>query len=155
MQNRVILVAFILPKPLHYEFDEWPNHITLVPYFNTNDYALLDTQLKDLTESVNPIAYEIGETDFFGANQKVKVSLIVKNMPLQDLHTKLLNVALQHDNKIDVRHCGVNYIPHITHNESTVPSKGDQRKIMEFYLVKKVTNGSKLKMISGIYRLQK
>lgn len=152
MNNRVILIGFVTPKQLDAEFNKWPDHITLVPYFYTSNLDYLITALQDVAKMRAPIPYEVGELAYFGGERMLKVNKLTKTPNLQDLHDKLLAIALAHDATLDVTFCGNKYQPHITHNQDIAPKEGDTNTLTAFYLVEDIHQQNK--KISRVFNLE-
>lgn len=153
MLNNVIIVAFTEPKDPSYRFNKWPNHITLLPYFQVEDLKLLKQQLMELSKREYSFSYTIGKIDYFGGERKVKVSKIQEDPALTNLHKSLLKIALTHDTHMDTALCHPNYKPHITHNHEPFPQENETNQLLKVYLIRDLYPAKKDKEVIEIFEL--
>lgn len=152
-EHKVIVVSFLEPKPVSFEFTKWPNHITIVPYFQTSDLERLSDNIKNACISINQIPYQVDSIDYFGIEENVKVSQVKISDALLKLHTSILNIALSYDKNMDTKFCYQTYKPHITHNNEPYPQESDKGSIKMIYLIKKLSPITKEKKIVAIFNL--
>lgn len=126
-----MLVAFLDEYEVGYEFERWPHHITILPWFKANRQAL--EALAVICLEHLPIVAEVGEASWFGFNQDIAVNL-VDSESLISFHRALLNrpgvLGLK-----DSRHTGPDYRPHITLQGQNDPQTGQELTISSIYLI--------------------
>lgn len=153
-KSRIIVVSFLEPKPLAFKFSNWPNHITLVPYFNSTNPEGFIKEVKGLCQNIDKISYQVGLADYFGPRKNVKVSLVNLLDQLLNFHNSLLSIALKYDKNMRAIHCRSNFKPHITHHNTPFPQEKDEKIVKEIYVVKDLSDKSKNKKIIGIINLR-
>lgn len=134
-RHRVILVSFLHSLEVGFSFTKWPNHITIVPYFFTENLEKIIQEIKTICGSLNKIPYVVSEVAYFGKEKNVEVSKITPNIQIVTLHQLLLNLAIKSDSDMDLKYSGENFAPHITHNDNPFPQKGDSGELKRLYLV--------------------
>ncbi|OGC45251.1 hypothetical protein A2V49_01470 [candidate division WWE3 bacterium RBG_19FT_COMBO_34_6] len=145
--SRIVIVYFLHEQKIGLNFTKWPNHITLIPYFNTTDINKLIDDIRCKISDYKNIPYEVDGVDYFGTNNKDKVNRVKISNSLIKLHSDILNIALSHDGKMNAVFCGDEYKPHITRNELPYPQKDDIGIIDKIYLVEnlyKKINGKRI-----------
>lgn len=146
-------MAFLQPKSEGFVFQKWPNHITIVPHFYATDYAILRHKIAQQVAALSPITYAVGSEAYFGVNQNVKVSTLVVNDKLAELHFLLTQIVLEIDPQMDTKLCYENYRPHITHNEPPFPAEQDIGVIDALYIVEEVLAETGEKRVAAVLQL--
>jgi hypothetical protein len=153
-QSKFIIVSFLKPQELNFEFTKWPNHITIVPWMRTDQLKSFICEVTKKCQITREISYKIGQIDYFGPNKDVLVSRIEKNEELQNLHVNLLEIALKLDNKINLTFCKNNYLPHITHHEKPYPELGEIKLLKHIYVAELVNQNCQLKKVVAVVPLK-
>jgi hypothetical protein len=134
------------------EFIPWPNHITLVPFFWTDNIENLTVQVREICEKIKPIEYLVGEIEYLGRRKNVKTSKVISNEIIR-LQKKFHELAIKHDDKFQSNFMIDNFRPHITHNEKPYPTECQKGEIKEIYLVLHVYPDKKDKKVLEIIKL--
>lgn len=117
-QERFILVAFVnheeVGKTFRRRRDEWPYHVTLVPWFVANK-ARLDALLRQTAVRQKSFEATIGSLEHFGDDDSIPVNLIESPGTFRALHTQLLeSVKDAGGTDYDERWLHDAYKPHVT-----------------------------------------
>ena len=117
------------------ELISWPLHITLVPWFATDDIEKLKYNLADVLGHDHQILVAVGEERTWGPNS---VNVIENSTPLHDMHNRVLTL-IETSGKLLVnkQYTGINYTPHITHQKSLAKRPGDNVIINNVYIVER------------------
>ena len=151
-KSQIIIVSFLKPMEKETNFISWPNHITLVPFFWTEDVGRTVNKIKEICKNIVPVNYMVGGIKLLGSKNNIKTSEITSN-DLKYLHKKIFEMAKNEDPKIDTSYCGNKYNPHITHNQTPYPTEGQKREIKEIYLVLHLYPNKKDKRVLEIIKL--
>ena len=118
---------------------EWPLHATIVPPFETD----LDADaVAALVPQVQPIPVVGGERARFGARRTVPVTVLRDSLPLQELHTALVEgleaagVELR-----DQRHLKSGYRAHVSDQQAHAFHPGQRALIDEIAVVDREPHG--------------
>lgn len=114
-RNEHLIVVMLQPAPRH-EFEVWPPHITLVPWFPVDDAGRLDKLLSALAARHQPIKVQAGPIEQWGDGEKFNVQLVKD--PSSQLHSLHWDMAARlakdkfaiHQKEL----LGRSYKPHIT-----------------------------------------
>jgi 2'-5' RNA ligase len=134
-----ILVHFLKPQPVgqrfRYRHNEWPLHITLVPWFFTEKQVELLRALTAAAEWVQPFTVELQKTAWFDEDTKVT---LVGGAGLPELHQRLLEVVAANNGQLaNTTWVGKTYKPHVTHHQDAVPpAKGSKIVVDNISLVR-------------------
>jgi hypothetical protein len=85
-RNEHLVVIMLEHLPLGEEFEIWPPHITIVPWFPCDNPKRLDETLTKVAARHRPFAAKAGPTQDWGRQDKFKVILIEDNGELHKLH---------------------------------------------------------------------
>jgi hypothetical protein len=139
-EGDVIVIHFLERQPVGKRFlrhrNDWPLHVTLLPWFFVPDEAALQAELSKLASATPLISTIFAEQAKF--NPTTNVTLVRDATLLHKLHIDLLNSA----GKVDAQHrtlewTGDNYQPHATHHDGQpVPQTGDELVVDNFSLVR-------------------
>lgn len=139
-----ILVLFLEETNESFEFERWPHHVTLLPWFKANSQALTD--LERITRDHLPLEIELTEKiAMFGVREDIKVRL-VSSPALHRLHTALLTARAGLLGLNNSRYTGQSFKPHVTLQGQQDPTPG-QLKISTVSLVKKLDPASQKKRV--------
>lgn len=111
----VLLACLMLEdEPLLQEFNKWPLHITLVPW-----YEISNSKLPEFLEYLENTAKDIGQVktvtdkiDYFGRNRNIMVRTIQRNDQLERLHKGVLK-AMDTCGECVVSKCST-FRPHVS-----------------------------------------
>lgn len=110
------LIVIMLQPPPEPEFEIWPPHITVVPWFPVDDSAKLDELLSDLARRHEPIQARAGALKQWGDREKFDVQLIIDPAnKLHSLHWDVVQTLEKNHYPIHQKELlGRSYRPHIT-----------------------------------------
>lgn len=145
-KTNLIVICFLKNYPIGYRFTKWPNHITIVPYFNTGNATEFINNLKSSCESLGTIICNIGEIVEIGHNNGVPANL-VKSEGINILFSIVSKEAFSHDKLLEEKLTNRKFLPHITHNDLPYPIEGDKFEIEEVYIVEKLSQNTKEKIV--------
>lgn len=129
------------PMPKGKEFETWPMHITIVPWFPCDDGEKLDKTLEKIAQKHKPFEVKIGKTAKWGGKEKFKVIKIDGDWRLLSLHWEVFKSLEKNGFGIHQKdYLGEKYTPHITLRNSladeTLYKLGQVLTIDKFTLVK-------------------
>jgi hypothetical protein len=151
-RSQIIIVSFLKQIEKGTEFIPWPNHITLVPFFWTDNLEKLTSEVRKICIDFKPIEYYIGEIEYLGRRKNVKASKVISNEIIR-LQKRFHELASKHDKKFNSNFLKGGFLPHITHNETPYPTEGQRGEIKEIYLVLHLYSNKKDKKVLEIIRL--
>jgi hypothetical protein len=70
--------------------NDWPYHVTLVPWFHTDDDTVLDAVLESCAHHSTPFEAVVGPERSFGDHGEVHVNIIAQPEQFHGLHVSLL-----------------------------------------------------------------
>lgn len=113
--------------------NEWPMHITLVPWFSVSDEQALIRSVQSLAKSTSPFDVPLGDIKGFGNNATVTVA--ADQSAVGKLHQTLL--GLVRDTVHDMQWVNERYVAHVTHHDGQpVPQPGTVLPVHDFWLVR-------------------
>ncbi len=113
-----MLACLMLDKvKLHQKFNQWPLHLTIVPWFIISPQHLT-TFLNALSQSagrVRPITLRAEAIDYFGPKKDKRVIRVVDTSQIRRLHSDLLKILdLSKAQLSSTSYIGENFVPHVT-----------------------------------------
>jgi hypothetical protein len=140
-----ILVYFLTDEPLGKQFQktrqQWPMHMTLVPWFRCNSIAVLNNSLEELAENVRPFDLTLGEVEQFHTGATVTV--LADPAEEIKLHDALVDALAANGAEIintDYVHAG-RHRAHVTHHDGQpIPRMGETLHMGAFWLVRLLPN---------------
>ena len=125
------------------EFEIWPPHITIVPWFPCDDAARLDATLSKVATRHLHFAVKAGKVEQWGKKEKFDVQKIEDEGPLHKLHWDVFHSLEKSGFSIHQKNfMGEKYRPHIAlrnrlQQGSEFP-RGQEVQITEFTLIKQL-----------------
>jgi 2'-5' RNA ligase len=156
-RNEHLVVVMLEPMPKGEEFEIWPMHITLVPWFPCDDAVRLDEVLSMIAKKHKAFEVKAGKITEWGGKEKFKVLKIDGDWRLLSLHWDVFRSLEKNGFHIHQKdYLGEKYTPHITlRNSLAEESKyqpGDTIKIERFTLVRQVRLKGSGRMIKSLVR---
>jgi len=156
-RNEHLVVIMLEPVPAGEEFEIWPLHITVVPWFPCGDDQLLDKTLSKLAAKHKPFQIKIGKAAEWGGKEKFKVLKIAPDWRLQSLHWDIFTKLEKNGFSIHQKdYLGDKYTPHITLRNSLADEAeyqpGDNIQVKNFTLVKQARLKGSGRMIKSPVR---
>lgn len=139
------------------EFEVWPPHITLVPWFPCDDSKRLDEVLSGVAKKHKMFIANAGKVEDWGRKDKFEVQKVDGHGELHRLHLDVFrnlekNSFLIHQKEF----LGEKYTPHITlrnHLQKGVAmERGEEILISNFSLVKQVRLKKSGRMIKSLVK---
>lgn len=129
------------PIPFGEEFEIWPPHITIVPWFPCEDGKKLDATLGKIAVRHKAFKTQAGKTEDWGRKDRFKVIIINDDGELHGLHWDVFRQLEKNGFPIHQKdYLGDKYLPHITLRNSlskeTRLKPGDHIAVDRFSLVK-------------------
>lgn len=118
-RNQIIAIG-AEPFEQGQEFDVWPLHITLVPWFKDAKQSKVSDGLEAISGYIKPFHVHLGEKALFGARNDIPVRLVKENDTLLNLHLKALTVVHDAKGQLDYGIVGYRYRPHMTERGSEI-----------------------------------
>jgi 2'-5' RNA ligase len=145
------------PMPKGKEFEIWPPHITIVPWFPCHDESRLNEILEAVTKRHQSFEAVIGGAENWGREDKFKVLIVKDGGGLYRLHMDVLNTLQSNGFPIHQQdYLGDKYSPHITlRNQLSKGSKykeGDIIKADRFSLIKQIRLKGSGRMIKSLVK---
>ncbi len=96
------------------QFENWPHHITLMPWYVAKQDVAKEVA-NETSRHARPFRVKTGEKKLFGPDNDVPVYEIVPKHLISALHHLILdNIESKGANLINKQYCGESYRPHIT-----------------------------------------
>jgi 2'-5' RNA ligase len=127
--------------PAGQEFEIWPMHITIVPWFPCDDAEKLGKVLSQVASKHSPFEVKAGKITQWGGKDKFKVLKIDGDWRLLSLHWDVFNSLEKSGYPVHQKdYTGEKYTPHVTLRNSLADEKkyerGEVIDIDRFTLVK-------------------
>lgn len=162
-RNEHLIVIMLEHTPFNLEFEIWPQHITIVPWFPCRDETKLDRILADIAARHQAFEVITGESEHWGKKEKYEVITVDDpEAKLHDLHQAIYNSLEAADFPVHQKDfLGDKYRPHVTiRNEFQKHqphlARGQKVTIEEFSLVRQVRmkkTGRMIKSLKKNYKL--
>lgn len=148
-----LVCALVEDKPINAKFEDWPLHVTILPWFRSKQTSpnLISGLEKELSD-IKPFESVVGASDKFGYRKDKLVNLI----ELPSIFLNVEKVVRQFikkeaswlvDESTRKRH---EYRPHVTIQKTTHLSEGDKFNTNNLYLVEQK---GRYKEIVGVVKL--
>lgn len=115
--RRQILAIGTTPFEYGAEFAQWPQHITLVPWFRDAVQAKVSDGLQAVSSASKPFKVQVGSKALFGASHDIPVQLVEESDELKELHAHAVSVVHDAKGELDYTYIGRRYRPHISELE--------------------------------------
>jgi len=143
------------------EFEIWPLHITLVPWFPCADEGRLDKTLQLIANRHKPFKVEAGSVEEWGRQEKFQVQLVKDNENINNLHLDIFGTLENNDFPIHQKDfLGKKYKPHLTlrnrYQRSQQLPEGTEIAVEKFALIKQIRlkkTGTMIKSVAKEYVL--
>lgn len=144
------------------EFELWPLHITIVPWFPCDDQARLDRTLGAVAAKHSKFIVKTGKSETWGKKEKFDVVLIDDLGQLHRLHRDVFNNLEKNGFPIHQKDfLGAEYKPHVTvrnnlQKESPKLRPSQEITIKNFSLIKQIRlkkTGTMIKAVVKDYDL--
>jgi 2'-5' RNA ligase len=139
----LILVHFLEEQAEGYRFErkrnQWPLHITLVPWFTVADEEVLKACLTSVMQTTEAFAVTVGEQVLFGGHQEIAVNLISDQTDVVRLHHSLMALLQGMMVRIyDTHWTGAAYRAHITRHDAPHQwrTEGSKENFYDVHLVR-------------------
>ncbi len=119
-EGSLIVVHFVEQQLEGWTFarGHWPLHITLVPWFETDDEEAIIRSLERVAAQTAPLTLRVGKQEMFGVNNDVPVNVIRNQVSIRKLHDDLLTALNEADTDFhEQRFVDDEYIAHIPRHE--------------------------------------
>jgi 2'-5' RNA ligase len=156
-KNEHLVVIMLEPLPAGDDFEIWPPHITIVPWFPCHNTERLDEVLIKIAGRHQPFTAKAGKTEDWGRRDKFMVIKIEDDAQLHRLHWEVFR-QLEKDGFIihQKDFLGEKYTPHITlRNRLTKETNlktGDTIAIGWFTLIKQLRLKGSGRMIKSVVK---
>ena len=156
-RNEHLVVIMLEPTPAGKEFEIWPMHITIVPWFPCDDVQKLDKVLDKVAKKHKPLKVTVGRIKKWGGQNPFEVFTIENDWRLQSLHWDVFHSLEKNGFPIHQKdYLGEKYTPHITLRNSLADKKrykdGETIEIDKFTLVKQVRLKGSGRMIKSLLK---
>lgn len=144
------------------EFEIWPRHITIVPWFSVSDEEQLDETLQELAKRHKSFEVKAGKVEEWGKQDKFEVQKIDDEGQLHRLHWDVFRSLEKNGFSVHQKDfLGQKYTPHISLRnrlQKGQPVKMDTSiDIKDFTLIKQERlkgSGRMIKSVVRSYKLQ-
>lgn len=133
-----VLVAMAEPQEVGRRFNEWPLHITLVPWFTAPDLSSVTNICRQAAAHATPFSVKVLDREYFGAH-RLPVMIIEKHPKLVQLHNDLLDMITNAGWDVPGRYTRSQYKPHVTRHHGKDAS--GSVAIDAIYIVEKLEQG--------------
>ncbi|HET7528921.1 MAG TPA: 2'-5' RNA ligase family protein [Candidatus Saccharimonadales bacterium] len=156
-KNERLVVVMLESKLPGEEFEIWPPHITIVPWFPCDDSRRLGTVLSEVARRHRPLEVSSGEVEVWGGKDKFEVLKIEDEGALLELHQDVFNSLENNGFSIHQKdYLGDKYTPHVTlrnhESENFRPAAGTALIINRFALIRQVRLKKSGRMIKSLVR---
>lgn len=157
-RNEHLIVIPVKPYEIGVEFEEWPLHITIVPWFPCDDENKLDTLLLEIASRHKAFEVSPGEVTYFGEKKELPINLINDSDNLYKLHRDVFYSLEQNGFPVHQKnYLGPNYKPHVTSQGYKSVRAGEKIIVNRFSLVAQVRQkqtGTMIKKVVKEYSLR-
>lgn len=162
-RNEHLVVILLEPARFNVEFEVWPQHITIVPWFPCDDEDRLDKILRAVAVRHKSFEVTAGKTEDWGREDRFQV--ITLNDYLEQLKKLHLDIFESLENNGFPIHqkdfLGEKYRPHVTLRNNLQKNErqiweGQSIKVVEFSLISQVRlkrSGRVIKRVKKNYEL--
>jgi 2'-5' RNA ligase len=155
------LVVVMVEQSKGGEFEIWPLHITLVPWFHCDDELRLERTLQSVANRHKSIKVKTGQVEEWGRQEKFIVQTIDDNSKMHKLHLDIFDSLENNGFHIHQKDfLGEKYKPHLTlrnrYQKSEALPDGTILKINKFALIKQIRlkkTGTMIKSVAKEYKL--
>jgi 2'-5' RNA ligase len=157
-RNEHLVVIMLEPQAPDEEFEIWPMHVTIVPWFPCDDSDRLDEVLSKVAGRHQGLEAKIGTTEDWGRRDRFKVIKIEdQGNQLHRLHRDVFRSLEKAGFPIHQKdYLGDKYMPHITLRNSLADESRFQRgeiiKVERFTLVSQVRLKGSGRMIKKLVK---
>jgi 2'-5' RNA ligase len=142
-RNEHLVVIMLEPMPIGEEFEVWPPHITIVPWFPCDDPERLDKVLAKIAAGHQPFKAKAGKTEDWGRKDKFGVIKVQDDGQLHRLHWDVFKNLEKNGFPIHQKdYLGDKYTPHITLRNSLTKEanlkRGDKIAVGHLTLIKQL-----------------
>ena len=151
-----IIVHFLKDQRGKFDGENWPPHVTLLPWFKVPDYRQdeLADELGIIARRWQPIEVDVEGEALFGRHENVPVTLLGANA-LRALHYNLINtIRLVGGSLRDESIAGAHYRPHIAHGYGQVATTAETIVIDDFTVVERIDYSHANRQILSTRRLE-
>lgn len=151
------MVVMLEPKPVGQEFEVWPPHITIVPWFPCKDEHRLDEVLSSVASRHQALEVTAGEIEQWGDREKFEVLKVEDDGRLHELHQDVFNNLENNGFFIHQKdYLGDKYTPHVTlrnyESRDYHPKAGTPITVGKFALIKQIRLKKSGRMIKSLVR---
>lgn len=155
MRNEHLIVVMLERVKKGQEFEVWPPHITMVPWFSCDDFGRLDKLLSDIAAKHPAFIVSAGKKETWGKKDKIDVALINDPGELHQLHWSVFRALEKAGYGVHQKdYLGAKYTPHVTlHNHLQKGwdySEDDELIIDSFALISQVRLKKSGRMIKSV-----
>jgi 2'-5' RNA ligase len=155
------LVVVMVESATQKEFEIWPLHITLVPWFPCDNASRLDSTLKQIANKHKPFKVRTARVEEWGSEDKFIVQLIEDEEKIHDLHNDVYQKLENNGYPIHQKdYLGDKYKPHLTlrsrYQKSHKMPEGTEITIDKIALIKQIRlkrTGTMIKSVAKEYKL--
>lgn len=142
-RNEHLVVIMLGDIPTGEEFETWPPHITIVPWFPCRDAVRLDQVLTKIAQKHQKMDVRAGEIEGWGREDKFKVLKIDDDGRLHRLHWEVFRDLEKNGFPIHQKdYLGERYTPHVTlrssKSDENLFETGEIIKLSNFTLIKQL-----------------
>jgi 2'-5' RNA ligase len=158
VQRNEHLVVIMLEKIAKgKEFEVWPMHITIVPWFPVDDESKLDQLLSKIAKKHKPLEVKAGQIEQWGGKDRFQVLKIDGDWRLLSLHWEVYKALEKNGFPIHQKdYLGEKYTPHVTLRNSLADEArykdGEIINIDRFTLVKQLRLRGSGRMIKSLVK---
>jgi hypothetical protein len=101
-------------------FNRWPLHMSLLPWFNTEQVAIIQTEFEALAARQEKIRVAVGDLAIVGTIRKKQAQLLELTPELELLHESILDIATPRGTIRPTEPVGDDYTPHVVKRETRI-----------------------------------
>src|SRR5579859_4047901 len=158
-RNEHLVVIMLEPMQPGVQFEVWPLHITIVPWFPVNDEAKLHKTLEAAAKKHRKFIVKAGRTEKWGHQEKFDV-VVVEDLghQLHRLHWDIFHSLEKNGFPVHQKDfLGAKYKPHfvvrnVVQKAQSRPPRGEVLKIPSFWLVNQLRLKKSGRMIKSLKR---
>ena len=145
------------PMPIGHQFEVWPPHVTLVPWFPCEDAEKLDKILSDIAKKHKLFVTKAGKIEDWGRKDKFMIQKIDDSGELHRLHWDIFRSLEKNGFPIHQKEfLGEKYTAHITLRnhlqKGNAMERGEEILISNFSLVKQLRLKKSGRMIKSLVK---
>lgn len=142
MAEKLGVFASLEPLKKGDQFDKFPLHVTLMPWFDMPHERSFINYIQNLAAHTAPVEIEGGEEALFGPDKEVRVRKLARAGTLYAMHNTLHTTVKKLDGTVrESSYVGEAYVPNVTYQCDRGLDEGEKLILDRIQLIRGATDG--------------